>query len=75
MTQRQDRPNGILEQEQTVCIRLTDEVRLEFPDTWTNRRGLMIFLRCLRDAGGRPLVTYEWIADQLGYEDRRNAHN
>ena len=57
MTHRQDRPDGTLEQEQRVCIRLTDEVRLEFPDTWTNRRGLMIFLRCLRDAEGRPLVS------------------
>jgi hypothetical protein len=75
MTHRQDRPAGTLEQEQRVCIRLTDEVRLEFPDTWTNRRGLMIFLWCLRDAEGRPLVSYEWIADQLGYEDRRNVHN
>jgi hypothetical protein len=75
MTQRQDRPKGALEQAQTVCIRLTEEVRLEFPDTWANCRGLMIFLRCLRDAEGRPLVTYEWIADQLGYEDRRNVHN
>jgi hypothetical protein len=36
MTQRQDKPNGALEQEQTLCIRLTDEVRLEFPDTWAN---------------------------------------
>lgn len=75
MTQRPDRPNGTLEQEQTVCVRLTEEVRLEFPDTWANRRGLMIFLRCLQDAEGRPLVTYERIADQLGYEDRRNVHN
>ena len=75
MTQRPDRPNGTLEQEQTVCVRLTEEVRLEFPDTWANRRGLMIFLRCLREAEGRPLVTYEWIADQLGYGDRRNVHN
>ena len=75
MTQRHERPRSALAQEQTLSLRLTDDVRLELPDTWANRRGLMIFLRCLRDAAGRPLVTYEGIADHLGYEDRRNVHN
>lgn len=35
----------------------------------------MIFLRCLRSPDGRPLVTHEEIARQLGYADRRNVHN
>jgi len=48
---------------------------LEVPDTWANRRGVMILLRWLRRADGRPLVTYEHIAQALGYADRRNVHN
>ena len=35
----------------------------------------MIFLRCLRSPDGRPLLTHEEIARQLGYTDRRNVHN
>jgi hypothetical protein len=48
---------------------------LEVPDTWANRRGVMILLRWLRRADGRPWVTYEHIAQALGYADRRNVHN
>jgi hypothetical protein len=48
---------------------------LEVPDTWANRRGVMILLRWLRRADGRPLVTYDEIAQALGYADRRNVHN
>lgn len=48
---------------------------VEMPDTGSNRRGLMIFLRCLRTAAGRPLVTFERLAEGLGYADRRNVHN
>lgn len=48
---------------------------VEMPDTESNRRGLMIFLRCLRTAAGRPLVTFERLAMELGYADRRNVHN
>jgi len=48
---------------------------VEIPDTASNRRGLMIFLRCLRTAEGRPVVTFERLAEGLGYADRRNVHN
>ena len=48
---------------------------VEMPDTGSNRRGLMIFLRCLRTAEGRPVVTFERLAEALGYADRRNVHN
>jgi len=47
----------------------------ELPDTWTNRRGAMILLRGLHQRDGRPLVTYEYLAQALGYADRRNVHN
>ncbi len=75
MTHEHDRPAGVLEQDQPLRLRLNDQVSLELPDTWANRRSAMIFLRCLRDAEGQPLLTYEGIAEPLGYADRRNVHN
>lgn len=62
-------------QVESLCIELPDGLRLEVADSWANRRGLMVFLRCLRSADGRALMTYEEIARQLGYADRRNVHN
>src|SRR5918992_4612132 len=47
----------------------------ELPDTPSNRRGAMILLRGLHRRDGWPLVTYERLAQQLGYADRRNVHN
>ncbi len=75
MTQRHDTPAGGLAQDQPLRLRLNDQVSLELPDTWANRRSAMIFLRCLRDAEGQPLLTSEGIAEPLGYADRRNVHN
>ncbi len=62
-------------QGEPLCIVLPLGLWLEMPDTWANRRGIMILLRCLRAPDGRPLVTYEQIAQALGYADRRNVHN
>jgi transposase-like protein len=62
-------------QAEPLQIKLPGGLWLEMADSWTNRRGLMIFLRCLRRPDGRPLLTYEQIANQLGYPDRRNVHN
>jgi len=56
-------------------IKLPGGLWLEMAESWSNRRGLMIFLRCLRRPDGRALMTYEGIANQLGYPDRRNVHN
>ena len=47
----------------------------ELPDTPANRRGAMIVLRGLHRRDGGPLVTYEHLAHELGYADRRNVHN
>ena len=63
------------EQGEWMQLQLPDGLWVEMPDTWSNRRGLMIMLRCLRTATGRPLVTYEQLAAGLGYADRRNVHN
>ncbi len=64
-----------LEQVEPLQIKLPGGLWLELCDTWSNRRGLMILLRCLRRPDGRALLTYEQIARQLGYPDRRNVHN
>ena len=63
------------EQGESFQLKLPGGLWLEMADTWSNRRGVMIFLRCLRRPDGRPLMTYEAIARELGYPDRRNVHN
>ena len=63
------------EQAESLQIKLPGGLWLEMADSWANRRGLMVFLRCLRSPDGRPLMTLEQIAGQLGYADRRNVHN
>ena len=63
------------EQAESLQIRLPGGLWLEMADSWANRRGLMIFLRSLRGPDGRFLMTYEAIAGELGYADRRNVHN
>ena len=62
-------------QTQPLCIMLPMGLWFELPDTWANRRGAMILLRGLHQRDGRPLVTYEYLAQALGYADRRNVHN
>ena len=64
-----------LGQAEPLYIQLPGGLWLEMSDTRANRRGLMIFLRCLRRSDGRPLMSYQGIAQQLGYADRRNVHN
>ncbi|MBM3302828.1 MAG: hypothetical protein FJY85_23130, partial [Deltaproteobacteria bacterium] len=64
-----------LGQVEPLQIKLPGGLWLEMADSWTNRRGLMIFLRCLRRPDGRSLMTYEAIASALGYADRRNVNN
>ena len=64
-----------LEQVEWLWLTLPEGWWVEMPDTGSNRRGLMIFLRCLRTAAGRPVVTFERLAEGLGYADRRNVHN
>lgn len=48
----------------------------EFVDTWANRKVLFVMLRAFRSREtGRPLVTYQEVANGFGYPDRRNIHN
>jgi hypothetical protein len=75
MTPMEDTLDTVEEQTEWMQLKLPGGLWVEMPDTWSNRRGLMIFLRCLRTAEGRPLVTYERLAEGLGYADRRNVHN
>ena len=64
-----------VEQGETVCLKLPGGLWVEMPDRWSNRRGLMILLRCMHTSDGRRLVTFERLAEELGYADRRNVHN
>jgi len=64
-----------LGQGEPLQIKLPGGLWLEMADSFANRRGLMVFLRCLRSPDGRPLMTYEGIAKEFGYPDRRNVHN
>ncbi len=73
--QTEDRDISDEEQVEPLCIKLPGGMWLEITDSWANRRGLMILLRSLRGADGRALMTYDQIAQQLGYADRRNVHN
>lgn len=75
MTQTEDSGSTEPRQPATLCILLPMGLWFELPDTWANRRGAMILLRGLRRRDGWPLVTYEHLAQALGYADRRNVHN
>lgn len=73
--EREDTDFVASEQAKVLYIKLPGGLWLEMADTWSNRRGLMIMLRCLRRPDGRALVSYQSIAQELGYTDRRNVHN
>ncbi len=75
MTSIEDSVSTVPRQALPLCIMLPMGLWFELPDTWANRRGAMILLRGLRQRDGRPLVTYEHLAQELGYADRRNVHN
>ncbi len=75
MTRMEDTPAITAEQGETVCLKRPGGLWVELPDTWSNRRGLMIFLRCMHTSDGRPWVTFERLAEELGYADRRNVPN
>ena len=75
MTQSEDNGSAQPRQPKTFQILLPMGLWFELPDTWSNRRGAMILLRGLHRRDGWPLVTYEHLAQALGYADRRNVHN
>ena len=75
MTPTEDTVSTAPRQTQPMCNLLPMGLWFELPDTWANRRGAMILLRGLHQPDGRPLVTYEYLAQALGYADRRNVHN
>ncbi len=75
MTPTEDSVSTAPRQALPLCIMLPMGMWFALPDTWANRRGAMILLRGLHQHDGRPLVTYEYLAQALGYADRRNVHN
>ncbi len=51
-------------------------MRLELKDSKPNRKTLSVIVRELRFiASGEPVLTFQEIADELGYADRRNVQN
>jgi hypothetical protein len=73
----QNHPNGSATPKPPEIFQLFLPMGLwfELPDTPANRRGAMILLRGLHRRDGWPFVTYEHLARELGYADRRNVHN
>lgn len=59
----------------TIQVALPPGSQLEMVDTWNNRRLLMLLLRLLHGADGKPLMSFAAIAQAFGYKDRRNGHN
>ena len=75
MIDSEDHGSGQPRPPQTFCLLLPMGLWFELPDTPANRRGAMILLRGLHRRDGWPLVTFEHLAQELGYADRRNVHN
>ncbi len=58
-------------------LRIETQVGIwELGDNWENKKVLFIILRSYRDLRtGKPLFTFQEIADAFGYGDRRNIDN
>jgi hypothetical protein len=54
MTQTEDTGSSEPKHAAPLCLLLPWGLWLELPDTWANRRGIMIWLRSLRRAARRP---------------------
>src|SRR5713226_5719073 len=59
----------------TIQVQLGESGCLTLADTWNNRRLLMVLLRLVGNAQGKPALTFEAIAQAFGYADRRNVNN
>ncbi len=62
-------------QEKTIGVTIQD-MRIELKDTMPNRKTLSVLIRELKDVeSGKPMFTFQEIADNFGYADRRNPNN
>lgn len=59
----------------TIQVQLGENRYLTLADTWNNRRLLLVLLRQVGDADGKPALTFAEIAQAFGYADRRNVNN
>lgn len=65
-----------VETKETTMVLKSQGFRCTLPDTWSNRKGLFVFLRLLcQPDTGKPLFTYQTLAEAFGYPDRRNVQN
>jgi transposase-like protein len=60
---------------QRWIINISVPVTISFPKTKNNTRLLYILLRMLCDMQGNRLLTYQAIAELIGFENRQNIHN
>jgi hypothetical protein len=64
----------VVRQDNRVVIRSQDFC-LTFNDTWPNQKVLVIVLRALRSPEtGKPLFTYQQLADGFGYQHRQRLY-
>ncbi|NTW17535.1 MAG: hypothetical protein HGA41_08810 [Syntrophaceae bacterium] len=62
-------------QDKTMMIR-SQAFCCAFPDVGKNKKAVLIFLRALRSPEtGKPLLTYQCLADGFGYAARQNVEN
>lgn len=60
----------------THVVITSQDFCLTLKNTWENQKVLFILLRALRSpATGKPLFTYQHVADVFGYEPRQNIQN
>ncbi len=64
-------------QSQTNTIGVTrGDMRIELNDTQPNRKTLSVIIRELKSCeSGKPIFTFQEIAESLGYEARQNTNN
>jgi transposase-like protein len=59
----------------TIGVTIGD-MRIELKDTQPNRKALSVIIRELKSCeSGKPVFTFQEIADSLGYEARQNTNN
>ena len=62
-------------QTSTIQVIIQQGCQLQVPDTWNNKRLLLILLRLLQGNNDKPLMSFAEIAQAFGYADRRNVNN
>ncbi len=65
----------VVQKEGCYHVKINIPVSFTLLKTKANKKVLLVFLRLLVDRKGKRLLTFQQIADLLGYPDRRNVNN